>query len=277
MDHTDAKCFSIEQEHKLIHEQLKRVRPFAWRIVRRYSLPMGMLDEMVGIGQLALVEAAHRQLKIRKGLPFGPYANRCVRGQMLGSLKKIGFSECMPLEDKYFAPETGQADDEQDFLEEQMERMLNRLDKLCQSGHLTKLQAAVLRTRFRDCKSFKEIGRELGISGPGARVHLYQGLTKIKVILCGYKFSRGMREARSARRAPIVNKLRSAIPPKMTTESLSVSTGLSHTYLYAILRSMTVPSLPAALVLARELHRPVEELFQLDGTKEVDDGNSNLR
>lgn len=275
MGHADVNRFSVQQEHKLIHEHLKLVRPFAWGIVKRYSLPMSFFDEMVGIGQLALVVAANRQLKIRNGLPFGPYANRCVRGQMLGSLKKIGFNESPLPQDKDFEWQAGQGDDESDSLEEQMERILDRLDGMYQSGHLTKLQAAVLRIRFRDRKSFKEIARELGISAPGVRAHLYHALGKIKLILCGYKFSGGMRRVRSARRATIVNKLRSAIPPKMTMESLSISTGLSPNYLSVILRSMAVPSLPVALILARELHKPVEELFQLDGTKEADDATSN--
>ena len=80
---------------------------------------------------------------------------------------------------------------------------------------------------------------------------------------------------RSARRATIVNKVRSAIPSKMTMESLSISTGLSPNYLHAILHATAVPSLPVALILARELRKPVDELFELDGTKEADHANSN--
>lgn len=263
----NMNSLSVEQRHRLIEEQLKKVERLAWGILNRYSLPAHMLEDMVEEGKLGLVEAASRYREI-KGGGFASYATSYIRGKMLTSLKNIGFFESRITDVHLIREDKGSR-----LFDEKLEQVLDQLDQLRQSGRLTERQAAAVKGRLKDRKTFVEVGKEMGIRGCEVRSHFYNALSKIGLTLAGYK-AENAREARLLRRQRVVNRVRSAIPSGMSIEKLAVSIGISPSYFLGITKE-TIPSLTIALILAKELGKPVEELFQLDESKEANHGASN--
>lgn len=159
------------------------------------------------------------------------------------------------------------------MFDEKLEQILDQLDQLLQSGRLTERQAAAVKGRLRDRKTFVQIGKEMGITRAGVRRHMYSALSKIGLILSGYK-AKNAKEVRASRRQMVVSHVRRAIRSGMSMEKLAVSIGISPRYFHYIIKA-GVPSLAIALILAKELGKPVEELFHLADRKEANHGAGN--
>lgn len=70
-----------------VREQLPSVRMHAWRARRRF--PREELGELVGEGHLALMLAAGR-FDPGRGVKFGTFADRYIRGTMLEHHRRLG-------------------------------------------------------------------------------------------------------------------------------------------------------------------------------------------
>lgn len=282
-----SQSLSTHDRDEFIIKHLGIVQAIAFSIQRRYSIPLSMLSDMVEDGRVGLVEAARRYVP-REGGSFAAYANAYIKGTIMQGLKHGGLllesrmKKDLPI-DKISFPaawdsvkeiqsrletteehrEAQDEPDEQVLFQQQLSQALKHIDKLTQK------EAAVVTARFKDHKSLRQIARDFGINRSTVKGHIARSIGKLNLCVKGLGkniYQQGRKQRHRDR--SITNRLRAAIPPGLSQRQLSMATGIGEQWLNEVVNGK-VPGLAIALVLAKELGKPVEELFQLDDRREA--------
>ncbi len=82
------------RDQKLLLQLIQSFEPLVMKFVRRYASYGFAKDELVAVGNLALIEAAHR-FDQKKGLKFSTYASHWIRGTILTFIASNYFSFTM--------------------------------------------------------------------------------------------------------------------------------------------------------------------------------------
>jgi RNA polymerase sigma factor FliA len=188
--HCDRDMLALVNETATSDSQLTDgltlVRQIAKQLLR--CLPQHIeLDELIALGNLGLVEA--RQRFVPRGVPFGAFAARRIRGAMLDGLRKSdvltrterarhdpagpAVRQLVPLHGDVECADDGDA--EQALVER------GRIDELRAAvARLPSRERSVVERHFVDGMRLKQIGAELGVTEARACQILSRALARLR-------------------------------------------------------------------------------------------------